>query len=80
MQSIRFLRSKCFGVRPLRGHAPRIFSGASAAAAGIALIISPGNLGGLFGPYVTGMAKQRTFGSGGLCFRSHEFDKYTLLA
>lgn len=35
------------------------FPGASAAA-GIAFINSLGNLGGLFGPYVTGIAKQRT--------------------
>jgi ACS family tartrate transporter-like MFS transporter len=35
------------------------YSGA-AAAAGIAFINSLGNLGGLFGPYVTGVAKQRT--------------------
>jgi ACS family tartrate transporter-like MFS transporter len=37
----------------------KFYSGATAAA-GIAFINSLGNLGGLFGPYVTGIAKQRT--------------------
>jgi ACS family tartrate transporter-like MFS transporter len=39
---------------------PGEFLSGASAAAGIAFINSLGNLGGLFGPYVTGMVKQRT--------------------
>ena len=39
---------------------PGEFLTGASAAAGIAFINSLGNLGGLFGPYVTGMARQRT--------------------
>ncbi len=39
---------------------PGEFLSGASAAAGIAFINSLGNLGGLFGPYVTGIAKQRT--------------------
>jgi MFS transporter, ACS family, tartrate transporter len=39
---------------------PGEFLSGASAAAGIAFINSLGNLGGLFGPYVTGMARQRT--------------------
>ncbi len=39
---------------------PGEFLSGASAAAGIAFINSLGNLGGLFGPYVTGMIKQRT--------------------
>jgi MFS transporter, ACS family, tartrate transporter len=39
---------------------PGEFLSGASAAAGIAFINSLGNLGGLFGPYVTGMAHQRT--------------------
>jgi ACS family tartrate transporter-like MFS transporter len=39
---------------------PGEFLSGTAAAAGIAFINSLGNLGGLFGPYITGIAKQRT--------------------
>jgi len=39
---------------------PGEFLNGASAAAGIAFINSLGNLGGLFGPYVTGIAKQRT--------------------
>jgi MFS transporter, ACS family, tartrate transporter len=39
---------------------PGEFLSGASAAAGIAFINSLGNLGGLFGPYVTGLARQRT--------------------
>jgi MFS family permease len=39
---------------------PGEFLSGASAAAGIAFINSLGNLGGLFGPYVTGIARQRT--------------------
>ena len=39
---------------------PGEFLSGASAAAGIAFINSIGNLGGLFGPYVTGIARQRT--------------------
>jgi len=49
-----------YGVRPAFWPLPSIFLSGTAAAGGIALINSVGNLGGYFGPFIVGWIKDST--------------------